>query len=79
MEFHNLAAAIRRWCELQHRAEPETQFTHLTNEEAINLAEWLSRESPISVWRSIPLAAPQNDDPSSARASEGQAPNPKLK
>ena len=55
MELKNLAAAILR-CFGSDAAptEPDTA-EGLTNEETINLADWLQRESSINAWRSIQL------------------------
>ncbi len=55
MEQINLAAAILRWASpgaVKAQLEPGE---HLTNEEAINLADWLQCESPINEWRRIYL------------------------
>lgn len=56
MELKNLAAAILQcFGSYADPREPDTS-EGLTNEETINLADWLQRESSINAWRSIQLA-----------------------
>ena len=54
MNDTNLAAAILR---LTASSDPEGSEApeYLTNEDAINLADWLQSESPMNIWRSIAL------------------------
>jgi hypothetical protein len=55
MEQTNLAAEILRCADSWiSRRNPEG-LTELTHESAIDLADWLQRESPINAWRSIRL------------------------
>jgi hypothetical protein len=53
IERTNLAAAIRRLARLGLVSGQFEQNGQLTNEQAINLADWLQRESSIIAWRSI--------------------------
>jgi hypothetical protein len=55
MEQTNLAAAILRCAgsgSVKAQLEPGE---HLTNEDAINLADWLQCEPPLNAWRRIYL------------------------
>ena len=61
MEQDNLAAAILKCFGLQEDLRQSNPYEHLTNEETINLADWLQRESSINAWRSIQLAEAAGD------------------
>jgi hypothetical protein len=55
MEQTNLAAAILR-CVVSGPVEGRLgESERLTNEDAINLADWLQSKSSISAWRNIYL------------------------
>jgi hypothetical protein len=64
MEQNNLADAILRCAGSGIGPGQLERRKHLTNEDAINLADWLQWESSINVWRSIYLTpASSNVDP----------------
>ncbi len=55
MEQTNLAAAILR-CSSSRLIKAQLERDgHLTNEDALSLADWLRCESPLNVWRRIYL------------------------
>jgi hypothetical protein len=53
MERTNLAAAILRCADSEVVTGKLERHEHLTHEDAINLADWLQRDSPINAWRAI--------------------------
>jgi hypothetical protein len=55
MEQTNLAAAILRCVSSGPVHAQLEQGEHLTNETAINLADWLRCEPPINAWRRLYL------------------------
>jgi hypothetical protein len=69
MDQDNLAAAILRYFGSQVVCGQLESLERLTNEEAINLADWLRRESSIDTWRSIHLTQSSAVGESSTRAS----------
>jgi hypothetical protein len=55
MEQTNLAAEILRCADSRISTRKPEGLTELTHESAIDLADWLQRESSINAWRSIRL------------------------
>jgi hypothetical protein len=55
MEQTNLAAAILRCASSGLVKTQLERGGHLTNEEALNLADWLQCEPPLNAWRRIYL------------------------
>jgi hypothetical protein len=67
-EQTNLAAAILRCVGSGLVQEQSEEGEHLTNEEAINLADWLRSGSSINAWRSISLTPAPTAVESTAKA-----------
>jgi len=76
MEQTNLAAAILQWTGSSLVRGRLEENEHLTNEEAINLADWLQAESSMNTWRSIYLTPASTRIEATAKARSSSSATP---
>ena len=63
MEHTNLAAAILLWADSRISPSAPEGHNEFSHESAIDLANWLQRESSMNTWRNIYLAPAYEDQP----------------